>query len=57
MLTTNPITIKTAMQICGRDTGDLRLPLCEMEPANADTLRALLAEAGIERGVGAARPV
>jgi 4-hydroxy-tetrahydrodipicolinate synthase len=35
---TNPIPIKTAMKLLGRDTGELRLPLCEM---NADGVRRL----------------
>ncbi|TDJ59067.1 MAG: 4-hydroxy-tetrahydrodipicolinate synthase [Planctomycetota bacterium] len=41
---TNPIPIKTAMAILGRDTGAMRLPLCEPDPkarqAVADLLRA-----------------
>jgi len=43
-LDTNPIPIKTAMAILGRDTGALRLPLCEPDPqarqAVADLLKA-----------------
>ena len=27
-LATNPIPIKTAMKMLGRDTGELRLPMC-----------------------------
>ncbi len=43
-LATNPVPIKTAMEILGRDTGALRLPLCEPDPqvrrAIADLLKA-----------------
>lgn len=35
---TNPIPIKTAMALAGRDTGELRLPLCELSPASKQTL-------------------
>ena len=31
-LSTNPIPIKAAMQMLGRDTGDLRLPLTPAQP-------------------------
>ena len=46
-LETNPIPIKTAMQRAGLDTGDLRLPLCAMEAANAQQLDAALSDAGV----------
>lgn len=46
-LATNPIVIKTAMALCGRDTGDLRLPLCEMDDAGRDELRRLLETGGV----------
>lgn len=39
---TNPIPIKTAMALCGRDSGELRLPLCEMDQANCAELEGLL---------------
>ena len=35
---TNPIPLKTAMGIMGLDTGEMRLPLVEMEEANKDKL-------------------
>jgi len=41
-LATNPITIKTALAHCGRDTGEMRLPLCAMEAAAARELEAIL---------------
>ena len=41
---TNPIPLKTAMKVLGRDTGELRLPLCPLDAAGeariAQTLRA-----------------
>ena len=46
-LATNPITIKTAMAICGKDTGELRLPLCEMDAENKAILEELLSEQGL----------
>jgi 4-hydroxy-tetrahydrodipicolinate synthase len=41
---TNPIPLKTAMKLLGRDTGELRLPLCPLDATGeariAQTLRA-----------------
>jgi 4-hydroxy-tetrahydrodipicolinate synthase len=43
-IATNPIPVKTAMKLLGRDTGELRLPLCALDAAGeariATTLRA-----------------
>ena len=39
---TNPIPVKTAWQLMGHDTGELRLPLCEMGDVNHAGLAALL---------------
>lgn len=39
---TNPIPIKVAMQMAGLDTGELRLPLCEMAAENRQALEAVL---------------
>jgi len=39
---TNPIPIKTALSMAGRISGEFRLPLCEMAPANAAKLLATL---------------
>src|SRR5437868_513500 len=44
---TNPIPIKTAMKFLGRDTGELRLPLCPMEVAGDAKLRQTLNEYGL----------
>lgn len=41
---TNPIPIKTAMNLKGMDVGNLRLPLCEMEENNLKTLEKALKE-------------
>ena len=39
---TNPIPIKTAMAICGSDSGELRLPLCEPSPEHRQQLSTIL---------------
>jgi len=39
---TNPIPIKTAMAMVGWDTGELRLPLCEMAATNQAELKKLI---------------
>ena len=44
---TNPIGVKTAMQLLGRDTGELRLPLCEASVANRLTIRQTLINVGL----------
>jgi 4-hydroxy-tetrahydrodipicolinate synthase len=41
---TNPIPVKTAMRMLGRPSGTFRLPLCEMEHANAEVVRRTLAD-------------
>ena len=46
-LETNPIPIKTAMAAAKRDTGTLRLPLCEMADDNSAELERRLREAGV----------
>ncbi len=44
---TNPITVKTAMQILGRLNGELRLTLCEMTEANKQQLTKALKDYGL----------
>src|SRR5947209_3868684 len=44
---TNPIPVKTAMKLLGRDTGELRLPLCPMDAAGESRLRRTLQEYGL----------
>lgn len=43
----NPIPVKKAMNLMGMEVGSLRLPLTEMEEANAKTLAAAMEKAGI----------
>jgi len=43
----NPVGIKTAMQLLGRDTGEMRLPLCEPTAATKSAIRAALFNAGL----------
>ncbi len=43
----NPIPVKTAMNMVGWGVGDLRMPLCEMEEANAQKLKESLAKYGL----------
>lgn len=45
-LSTNPIPIKAAMQMLGRDTGDLRMPLVRLTEAEETKLRAALVKYG-----------
>ncbi len=44
---TNPIPIKAAMGMAGMPAGPARLPLCEMQAANSDKLRAVLNKMGL----------
>ncbi|MCI0379047.1 MAG: 4-hydroxy-tetrahydrodipicolinate synthase [Gemmataceae bacterium] len=46
---TNPIPIKTAMKMLGRDTGELRLPMCPMDSAGEGKLRETLHRYGLLR--------
>ncbi|MCI8775304.1 MAG: 4-hydroxy-tetrahydrodipicolinate synthase [Lachnospiraceae bacterium] len=43
----NPIPVKTALKLMGKDTGTLRRPLCEMEEANLEKLRTAMKNYGI----------
>ncbi len=44
----NPIPVKTAMEMLGMCSGELRLPLCEMEDKNAQQLKKALIEYGLK---------
>lgn len=44
---TNPIPIKAAMRILGRDSGELRLPMCSLDAAGDERIRKSLREYGI----------
>lgn len=46
-LASNPIPIKAAMRMLGRDTGELRLPLTPLGPAEEAKLRKTLAAYGL----------
>jgi 4-hydroxy-tetrahydrodipicolinate synthase len=46
-LATNPIPIKTAMALLGRDSGALRLPLCAADDVTRDAVAALLDKAEV----------
>ena len=43
----NPIPVKTALNMMGLNAGPMRLPLCDMSPANAERLRLELVKAGL----------
>lgn len=49
-LSTNPIPVKIAMRILGRDTGELRLPMTPLEPELEDRLRSTLSAYGLPVG-------
>ncbi|MFO0843886.1 MAG: 4-hydroxy-tetrahydrodipicolinate synthase [Gemmataceae bacterium] len=46
---TNPIPLKTAMKLLGRDTGELRLPLCVLDSAGEARIAATLKAYGLTR--------
>ncbi len=46
-LATNPIPIKAAMELMGRDTGELRMPLTRLSPAEQAKLRGTLVKYGL----------
>ena len=43
----NPIPVKTALNLMGREVGPLRGPLCEMEEKNMLRLKSALERAGL----------
>jgi 4-hydroxy-tetrahydrodipicolinate synthase len=46
-LATNPIPVKAAMKLLGRDTGEVRLPLTPLPTADVDKLRQTLVRYGL----------
>ena len=44
---TNPIPIKTAMDLVGLCSSDIRLPLCEMSADNLERLKSALTDYGL----------
>lgn len=43
----NPIPVKAALNLMGKEVGSLRRPLTDMEPANVERLRSAMKEYGI----------
>ena len=43
----NPIPVKTAMNLMGKNVGPLRMPLCEMDEEHVKTLKSAMKEYGI----------
>ena len=46
-LATNPIPIKAAMQLLGRDSGEVRLPMTPLDDAEQEKLSATLCGYGL----------
>lgn len=46
-LATNPIPVKTAMQLLGRDTGELRLPMTPLDDSQRAVLKTVLTDYGL----------
>lgn len=44
----NPIPVKAAMNLMGKEVGPLRLPLTDMEPANVKRLRQAMLDFGLD---------
>ena len=52
-LDVNPIPVKQAMRAMGYDVGRCRLPLCDMDPTNAEKLCSVLKQYGLVENVKA----
>jgi 4-hydroxy-tetrahydrodipicolinate synthase len=50
-LATNPIPVKAAMKLLGRDSGELRLPMTALDQAAEDRLRHTLQAYGLVESV------
>ena len=50
-LDVNPIPVKQAMRAMGYDVGRCRLPLCDMDPTNAEKLYSVLKQYGLVENV------
>jgi 4-hydroxy-tetrahydrodipicolinate synthase len=46
----NPTAVKAAMAVLGRDSGELRLPLCPLDEASLETLKRALVRYGLLTG-------
>jgi 4-hydroxy-tetrahydrodipicolinate synthase len=53
-LSTNPIPLKSAMKMLGRDTGEMRLPMTPLDAKQEAALRQTLTAYGLLGGAGAA---
>ncbi|MEM1224793.1 MAG: 4-hydroxy-tetrahydrodipicolinate synthase [Planctomycetota bacterium] len=53
-LATNPIPVKEAMAMVGRDSGELRLPMTPLTPTQRETLRETVMAFGLEAAVAGA---
>ena len=51
----NPIPVKTALEMMGHGPAHFRPPLCELSPEHRETLRAALERAGVDVGAAAAQ--
>ncbi|MFQ3651518.1 MAG: 4-hydroxy-tetrahydrodipicolinate synthase, partial [Gemmataceae bacterium] len=49
-VSTNPIPLKAAMKLLGRDTGELRLPMCPLDAAGEAKVAATLRAYGLLKG-------
>lgn len=52
-LSTNPIPVKAAMQMLGRDTGELRLPMVALDESERAVLQETLFQFGMQAAAGA----
>ena len=43
----NPIPVKAALNLMGYEVGSCKLPLCDMEPKNLETLRTAMTNYGL----------
>ena len=43
----NPIPVKTALNLMGYEVGACKLPLCDMEPKNLETLKTAMTNYGL----------
>ena len=55
-LETNPVPVKTALELMGRGKAHFRQPLCEMCAENIEALRSVVEQTMADFGAGAAKP-
>ena len=53
---TNPIPVKTALELMGRGKANFRAPLCELSSQHLDALRQALEQAGVDLPAGGPMP-